>query len=97
MPFMALHTCLVRSVQYSSFAVAQQHVLRTSLVPSGSGGQLLSRSVLLGEEEWDRDEDGAGRQKAHQDFVRVEKLSVSAVTDGESNTHGDGGRDDLER
>jgi len=71
-------------------------LLRTSLQHGDTGGKLLTRSMLLGEEEGDGDQNSTGREETHQDSVRLKKLGLGTVSDGNSNTKRDGGTDDLE-
>ena len=52
--------------------------------------------MLLGEEEGDGDQNSTGREETHQDSVRLKKLGLGTVSDGNSNTKRDGGTDDLE-
>jgi hypothetical protein len=52
--------------------------------------------MLLGEEEWDSDENRTGREEPHQHSIRLKELGFGTVSDGDSNTKSDGGTDDLE-
>lgn len=72
------------------------YLLRTGLQHGDTGGELLSRSMLLGDEEGDSDEDCTGREETHQDSIRLKELGLGTVSDGNSDTKSDGGTDDLE-
>jgi hypothetical protein len=72
------------------------YLLGTGLQHGDTGWKLLTRSMLLGEEERNSDEDCTGREEPHQDSVRLKELGLGTVTDGNSDTKSDGGTDDLE-
>jgi hypothetical protein len=70
-------------------------LLGSSLQHGDTRGKLLTRSMLLGEEEGDSDEDCTGREETHQDSVRLQELGLGTVSNRDSNTKSDGGTDDL--
>lgn len=71
------------------------YLLGASLQHGDTGGKLLTRSMLLGEEKWDGNQNRTGREETHQDSIRLQELGLGTVSDGNSDTKGDGGTDDL--
>lgn len=53
--------------------------------------------MLLREEKGNCNKDRAGRKETHQNPVGLKKLGFGSVADGDSNTKGNGGADDLKR